>query len=173
MGPLGSKGGPCRTWVEPGGCPGLGSCRAVECVRQWSPQPAVENIIHVWQGPRLCASPENPCHRHNVSDPCGTASPDPCPASVLVCLARLTSAVAVRSCMWLGMAMRPLLQGQAATASSLWISISQDIRQAINHRHHLVVMRWQNTHACSLNRRTEAIRSNGGILFRQKNSYLS
>jgi hypothetical protein len=96
MGPLGSKGGPCRTRVEPGGCPGLGSCRAVECVRQWSPQPAVENIIHVWQGPMLCASPANPCLRHNGSELCGTASPDPCPASVHVCLARLTSAVAVR-----------------------------------------------------------------------------
>ena len=40
----------------------------------------------------LCASPSPQCG----SDPCGAAPPDPCPASVLECLAQLTSAVAVR-----------------------------------------------------------------------------
>ncbi len=125
MGPLGSKGGPCRTRVEPGGCPGLGSCREVACVRQWSPQPAVEKSFMCGKGP-CCVHHQkmtNPCHRHSGSDPCCAAPPDYCPASVLECLAQLTSAVAVRllyvAGKSVGMAMRLLLQGHAVAASSL------------------------------------------------------
>jgi hypothetical protein len=38
----------------------------------------------------------NPWHPHSDSDPFCAAPPNPCPASVLVCLAQITSAVAVQ-----------------------------------------------------------------------------
>jgi hypothetical protein len=98
MGLLGSKGGPCMTRVVPGGCPGLGSCRAAECVWPWSPQPAAVVVSCMCsRGPCCVHHPiTNPCHPHSDSDPFCAAPPNPCPASVLVCLAQITSAVAVQ-----------------------------------------------------------------------------
>ncbi len=53
---LESKGGPYRTRVEPGGCQGLGFCRAAECVAMECTASGSCRVMHVQQGPMLCAS---------------------------------------------------------------------------------------------------------------------